>query len=99
MEKGGAVYILTNKHKTTIYIGATSELFVRITQHKNHHFKNSFSDRYNLEYLVWYETFHTIEEALAYEKKIKGWKRERKIALINSMNPEWKDLWEEITKW
>jgi putative endonuclease len=99
MEKGGAAYIMTNKNKTTLYIGATSDLIARVTQHKNHYYKNSFTDRYNLEYLVWYETFHTIEEALAYEKKLKGWKRNRKIELIVTMNPNWNDLWEIIKDW
>jgi putative endonuclease len=99
MEKGGATYILTNKIKTVLYTGATSDLYSRMVQHKNHHYKNSFTDRYNVEYLVWFETFHNIEEALAFEKKIKGWKRNKKVDLINSANPTWRDLWEDISRW
>jgi putative endonuclease len=99
MEKGGATYIMTNKTKTVLYVGATSDLLARVTQHKNHYFKNSFTDRYNVEYLIWYDTFHTIDEALAFEKKIKGWKRIKKIDLINLKNPGWIDLWDEISNW
>ena len=83
MKRGGATYIMTNKNKTTLYIGATSDLKARVLQHKGHYYKNSFSDRYNLEQIIWFQTFNTIEEALAFEKKIKGWKRSRKEELIN----------------
>ena len=57
MTKGGSVYIMTNKLKTTLYIGVTSDLQARIRQHKNHFFKGSFTDEYNLEYYVYYENF------------------------------------------
>ncbi len=99
MEKGGATYITTNKNKTTLYTGATSDLIARIQQHQEGFFLNSFTKRYNVTILVWYELFHSIEEALAREKQIKGWTRVKKISLIESMNPEWKDLWEEVKQW
>jgi putative endonuclease len=99
MEKGGSVYIMTNKLKTTLYIGVTANLRIRIQQHKEHFVENSFSDKYNLEYCVYYENYYSINEALAREKQIKKWRREKKEILIISMNPKWKDLWEDIKDW
>ncbi len=96
MQLGGTVYIMTNKNKTTLYIGVTSNLVARIQQHQEHFFKNSFTDRYNLEYLVYYESFSRIEEAISREKEIKKWRREKKEKLINDFNPSWKDLWKDI---
>ena len=99
MEKGGAIYIMTNKNKTTLYIGVTSDLKRRIYEHKHHLFKNSFTDKYNLELLVYYEGFHDIEEAIFREKQIKGGSRKKKEDLINSINPKWNDLYDEIIEW
>ncbi len=99
MERGGAVYFVTSKSNSVLYVGVTSDLFVRIQQHQEHFFKGSFSDKYNTEKLVYYELFGTIEEAIAREKEIKKWRREKKDALIISMNPEWRDLWEDIQGW
>ncbi|MBX3241148.1 MAG: GIY-YIG nuclease family protein [Chitinophagaceae bacterium] len=99
MKRGGSTYILTNKNKTTLYIGVTSDLIARISEHKNHTFKGSFSDRYNLEYLVYYENYGSIEEAILREKEIKKWRREKKEKLIATINPEWRDLWEDIKHW
>ena len=90
---------MTNKNKTTLYIGVTSDLVVRVQQHKQHVFKNSFTDRYNLEYLVYYENFSSIEEAISREKEIKKWRREKKEMLIHAQNPHWRDLWEKIKDW
>jgi putative endonuclease len=99
MTKGGSVYIMTNKLRTTLYIGVTSDLYHRILQHKDHTFKNSFTDKYNLEYCIYYENFFSIEEAILREKQIKKWRREKKEMLINSVNPHWTDLWGEIQYW
>jgi putative endonuclease len=99
MTKGGSVYIMTNKFKTTLYIGVTSDLQIRIRQHKEHTFKDSFSDKYNLEHCVYYENFFSIEEAILREKQLKKWSRIKKENLINSLNPSWIDLWVEIEKW
>jgi len=99
MEKGGAIYIMTNKNKTTLYVGVTSDLKKRIYEHKNHLFKNSFTDKYNLELLVYYEGVHDIEEAIIREKQIKGGSRKKKEDLINSINPKWNDLFDEIMEW
>ena len=90
---------MTNKHKTTLYIGVTSDLYHRVLQHKTHTFPNAFTARYNLEYCVYYENYLSIEEAILFEKQIKKWRREKKEALINSKNPGWEDLWEEIKHW
>ncbi len=99
MEKGGCTYIMTNKRKTTLYIGVTSNLPGRVQQHKSHYYPKSFTARYNLESCVYYESFFSIKEAIAREKEIKKWRRDKKEALINNLNPEWKDLWEEIKEW
>lgn len=99
MTKGGSVYIMTNKLKTTLYIGVTADLQLRIRQHKEHYFQNSFTDKYNLEYCIYYENFYSIEEAILREKQIKKWSRIKKENLINSLNPKWIDLWDEIKNW
>ena len=99
MIKGGCVYIMTNKSKSTLYVGVTSDLKRRVYEHKNHLIKGSFSDKYNLEYLVYYEFFDNIEEAIKMEKKLKGGSRGKKEELINKFNPEWRDLYEEILEW
>ena len=95
---GGYVYIVTNKNQTTIYIGVTSNLPERIEQHKKHFFKGSFTDKYNLEYCIYYEYFDKIEDAFERETQLKKWNREKKNNLINAMNPDWKDLHDQIKK-
>ncbi|MCQ2335994.1 MAG: GIY-YIG nuclease family protein [Paludibacteraceae bacterium] len=92
MQRGGYTYIMTNKTKTTLYVGVTSNLENRIYEHKNHLFKNSFTDKYNIEFCVYYESFNTIEEAIIREKQIKGLTRAKKEILINSMNPNWEEI-------
>ncbi len=96
MEKGGYVYILTNKNKTVLYTGVTSFLKKRIHEHRTGTFKKSFTSRYNIYFLVYYEGFHYIDEAIAREKQIKGGSRKKKEDLINSMNPEWRDLTDTV---
>lgn len=92
MGKGGFVYIMTNKHKTTLYVGVTNDLCRRVYEHKNHLIKKSFSNKYNLEYCIYYEVFPDIISAIAREKELKKWNRAKKEALINSKKPEWKTL-------
>jgi putative endonuclease len=99
MKKGGTVYIITNVHNEVLYVGVTSDLVQRIQQHKNKESKTSFSSKYNLDKLVYYESFATIEEAIAEEKRIKGGSRVKKIKLIQTINPHWKDLREDVSKW
>lgn len=96
VEKGGYVYIMTNKHKTVLYIGITSDLKKRVWEHKNHVYPKSFTDRYNLEYLIYYEGFFHIEEAILREKQLKRWNREKKNNLINRVNPYRNTLNDEI---
>ncbi|MBX2923668.1 MAG: GIY-YIG nuclease family protein [Chitinophagaceae bacterium] len=99
MAKGGYVYILTNKRFTVLYTGVTSDLQVRIQQHKEKYFPESFTAKCNCRILVYYQFFDTIEEAIKEEKRIKGGSRTQKIRLIISTNPDWRDLWEEVKKW
>jgi putative endonuclease len=99
MQRGGCVYIMTNYNKTVLYVGVTSDLKYRVYQHKNHLYKDSFTDKYNLTYCIYYEVYHRIEEAIEREKQIKKYRREKKNLLINELNPEWKDLWNEINLW
>ena len=91
MEKKGFVYILTNKKKTTLYVGVTSNLERRINEHKSHLIKG-FTHKYNLDCLIYVEECGSIEEAIQREKQLKGWRREKKINLIKAVNPQMKDL-------
>jgi len=92
------VYILTNKHKTVLYTGVTNNLERRLFEHnedsKNN--KKTFAGKYKTIFLIYYERFQYIQHAIEREKEIKGWRRERKINLINSFNPEWKFLNDEV---
>ncbi len=92
MNNIGFVYIMTNKLRTTLYIGVTSDLFRRVNEHKKHLFSNSFTDKYNLEYCVYFEEFTSIKTAIRREKELKKWNRQKKEDLINKRNPEWKEL-------
>ena len=92
MIRGGAVYILTNKNNTTLYTGVTSNLRKRIMEHRMKITPHSFTARYNLSKLVYFEIFTFIEHAISREKQIKGGSRKKKIELIHSLNPEWNDL-------
>ena len=92
MKKLGYVYILTNKNKTTLYIGVTNNLCRRLYEHKNHLAKNSFTDKYNLEYCIYYERFECFMSAINRETELKKWSRAKKEALITTKNPEWKEL-------
>ena len=94
--KPGFIYILTNYTNTTLYIGVTSNLPQRIIEHKEKKYKNSFSARYNLNKLVYYEQFQMIGDAIARKKQLKGGSRAKKVDLINSLNPKWEDLFDSI---
>lgn len=99
MEHGGSVYIMTNSIRSTLYVGVISDLRNRVLQHKEHFYKGSFTDRYNCTICVYFEHFGRIEEAIAREKEIKKWRREKKDKLIATMNPTCEDLWKEIETW
>ncbi len=99
MAYGGSIYILTNKNKTTLYTGVTSDLGARIRQHRDKAFPKSFTARYNLTVLIYMEHFSSIEEAIQREKAIKAKTRINKEKLINSVNPNWDDLANEVLNW
>ena len=91
---------MTNKSNTVLYSGVTSDLIARIEQHISKIHFSSIPSKYNIEKLVYYSFFSTIEEAITEEKRIKGGSREKKIKLAESINPLWEDLWKtEISKW
>ena len=91
----GYTYIMASRPNGTLYIGVTSNLPKRVYEHKNHVVKG-FTDKYNVDKLVYFEETAEIEVAIAREKQLKGWTRAKKIRLIESTNPEWRDLYEEI---
>ena len=96
MKKGGCVFIITNQYNKVLYTGVTAALRGRVWEHKTKFYPKSFTSKYNCNKIVWYETFPTIEEAIDREKQIKGGSRNDKEDLIKSINPSWKDLWEDI---
>ena len=89
------VYIMTNSLRTTIYIGMTNDLQRRVWEHQNGEIEG-FTKDYRLTLLVYYETFPEARVAIAREKQLKNWRRIKKDALINTMNPEWQDLSGEL---
>ena len=89
------VYMITNTHNTTLYIGVTNNLERRLYEHKNH-LVSGFSDQYNLHKLVYYESTTDVYSAIAREKQLKGWARAKKKALIEKENPQWLDLSEKL---
>ena len=87
------VYILSSATNYTIYIGVTNDLIRRVYEHKNDLAPESFTSRYGVHKLVYFEQTSDVRAALQREKQLKGWRRSKKNALINAMNPEWKDLY------
>ena len=83
---------MTNYKRTTLYVGVTSNLSARVQEHKSCFYPKSFTSRYKCFYFIYYEKFRSIEEAIAREKEIKGWKRFKKDDLIKAVNPELRDL-------
>ena len=96
MQKGGFVYIITNKNKTVLYVGVTSNLKSRIWEHEHHEFDKSFTNKYNLEFLIYYEWYDNIERAIEREKQLKRWTRDKKEYIINLKNKDWRFLNDEI---
>ena len=95
MNKQFYVYILASKRNGTLYTGITSDLVQRVWQHKNNIIEG-FSQKYNVKILVFYEVHDNSESAIVREKQIKKWRRAWKLQLIEKMNPQWRDLYEEI---
>jgi putative endonuclease len=87
------VYIMTS-NSGTLYTGVTNNLQRRVYQHKNKLIEG-FTSKYDVNRLVYFETFSDVRDAIAHEKRIKGWRRSKKLALIESMNPQWRDLSED----
>ena len=90
------VYILTSKRNGALYIGITNSLVRRVCEHKND-LINGFSKRYHIHTLVCYQRFDDVKSAIQHEKRLKKWNRKWKLALIEENNPEWKDLYEDLT--
>ena len=99
MVRGGITYIMTNRNNTTLYCGVTSDIVSRVMEHRSREYPRSFTARYNLFKMVYFKSFSFIAEAIEYEKFIKGKKRDWKNKLINYINPDWNDLWDEIKNW
>ncbi|MEH6791848.1 GIY-YIG nuclease family protein [Parasphingorhabdus sp.] len=95
--KQPAVYMMANKRNGAIYTGVTSNLPQRVWQHREG-FAEGFTKRYGCKMLVWFEMHDNMEAAILREKQIKGGSRKKKIALIEPANPQWKDLFDDITK-
>ena len=93
-ERQYCVYIMTNVHNTTLYTGVTNNLQRRVLEHRDGK-GSSFTKRYNLTKLVYFECGDNVDAAISREKQIKAGSRQKKIDLVNQMNPEWKDLYEE----
>lgn len=93
------VYILTNKRKTVLYTGVTNNLHIRLYQHSTKYNVNSFTAKYNVEFLIYYEKFGWIQQAIEREKEIKNFPRNKKLELIRSVNSNldfWNDLFKQI---
>ena len=95
MPKQPCVYILASKRNGTLYIGVTSNLFIRVGNHKQDLIAG-FTKRYGVHRLVYYEMHESMDAAIAREKRLKKWNRAWKLRLIESMNPEWDDLFDEF---
>jgi len=95
-ERTPAVYILASKRNGTIYTGVTSDLYVRMPRHKQGLIEG-FTKKYHVHMLVYYEMHHLMTDAIQREHRVKEWRRQWKIRLIESMNPEWIDLFDEQT--
>ena len=89
------VYLLASGRNGTLYVGVTSDLIRRVWQHKSA-LVEGFTKQYGVKQLVWFEAHDTMESAIGREKSIKAWKRGWKLALIENLNPEWRDLYEDL---
>lgn len=93
MKKPGYVYLMASGHNGTLYLGVTSDLIKRVWQHRNG-VGGKFSAEYACRFLVWYEAYDDLQEARLRELRMKKWKREWKLHLIEGHNPGWRDLFE-----
>ena len=90
------VYILTNKNNTVLYTGVTRDLIRRVYEHKTHADPNSFTAKYKIGKLVYFEETNDVKAAIEREKQIKSWSRDRKASLIFDGNPHWVDLYPNL---
>jgi len=95
MSKKAFVYILASKRNGTLYIGMTSILVKRVYEHKRN-LVDGFTNKYKVHHLVYFEEYEDIQQAITQEKQVKKWKRKWKLALIEKVNPNWQDLYDEI---
>ena len=89
----GYVYMMASRKHGTLYIGVTADIVRRVWEHRDKVFPESFTARYNVNRLVWYQEFDDITDAISHEKRMKRWRREWKVQLIEESNPEWDDLY------
>lgn len=99
MKTEGYVYIMTNPQNNVLYIGVSSNLKIRVWQHRTKVDPDCFTAKYNCIKLVWFDDYPNIGDAIFREKQMKGGSRKKKIDLIIAMNPTWKDLWEVVGQW
>ena len=99
MQRGGYVYIMSSPNKRTLYVGVTSDLYKRVFEHRTGYHPESFTSKYNCVRLAYFMGFDRIEEAIAEEKRLKAGSRKQKDQLIESRNPGWSDLWEDVQHW
>ena len=97
MGKSGYVYIMASQRNGTIYLGVTSNLPKRVYEHREGLIEG-FTRKHGCKLLVWYESYDDIQEARATELRMKNWNRQWKLKRIERMNPDWRDLWDEIVK-
>ena len=90
------VYMMTNKYQNVLYTGVTNDLIRRVYEHRNHLIKDSFTSRYQIDKLVYFEITQEVRSAIEREKQIKSWNRARKEALIEQQNPTWEDQYPMI---
>ncbi|MDD3013738.1 MAG: GIY-YIG nuclease family protein [Candidatus Gastranaerophilales bacterium] len=89
------IYMMTNYSEASIYIGMTNDLIRRVFEHKNP-ISQCFTEKYNVDRLIYYEIYNDPQEAIAREKQLKKWSRIKKTRLINTMNPDWDDLYDKL---
>jgi putative endonuclease len=96
MDKASYVYMLASARNGTLYLGVTSDLVKRIWEHREGVFEG-FTKKYGIKHLVWFEVHTDVVAAITREKQLKKWHRDWKINMIQQWNPDWRDLYEEIT--
>ncbi len=94
--KQPAAYLLASNRRGTLYVGVTSNLIQRVWEHREGQV-DGFTNRHNVKTLVWYELHETMGEAIQREKTLKKWNRAWKLRLVEDGNPNWRDLWTDIT--